>query len=73
MDEKQFQRVEREEEARSLNKLMRRLVVVMAVLLVSMISAIVFLKLKERNQPLSRGRAGNRELKAFIGKKCDRE
>ena len=55
-----------------MNKLMRRLIVGMAVLLVSMILAILFLKLKVNNQSISPGRLGDRGLKSFIGKKCDR-
>ena len=64
--------MESEDEARSLNKLLRRLVVGMAVLLVLMMLAILALILKNTNKSISPVRLGNREFKAFIGKKCDR-
>jgi len=48
------------------------MIVSMAVLLVSMILAILILKLKENNKPISPVRRNNRGLKSFIGQKCDR-
>jgi len=58
-----------------LNRLLRRLTVSMAVLLVSMILTILALILKNTGKPISPIRLGNRdnrELKAIIGQKCDR-